>query len=376
MSSKQAVYLTLGIYPGGQTRTATEVRAQQNLAALKALDYEITTVTMPDSHDRLLAGKVVLVDPPPVHHFVGLNIRWRYRRKMQKLIAELVVDPQSVIFCEHWAALLCAPRHPRVVYSFHDFESNLIKVRRLRKSYPVTWKTRAYWRLAAWMERRLLRRAARIICVSASETDKLRANWQANAEYIPTVPFTEPPALKEFKAGPLRLWFYGSSGATSNKIMLDHLMGELFTPLSSALPSAEFHQLGAYSTYDAEKIKWLHDHFTVHGFVEDPAKMFQTGDICLMPYQQDTGFRTKIPEVCGYGMIPAGYGPTFACCPEMRDGFNCIIAETPAQLVEKLAQLQADEPARRRLATNAYQTRRQDFSFAVLLERYRHILKF
>jgi glycosyltransferase involved in cell wall biosynthesis len=142
------------------------------------------------------------------------------------------------------------------------------------------------------------------------------------------------------------------------------------------LPSAEFHQLGAYSTYDAEKIKWLHDHFTVHGFVEDPAKMFQTGDICLMPYQQDTGFRTKIPEVCGYGMIPAGYGPTFACCPEMRDGFNCIIAETPAQLVEKLAQLQADEPARRRLATNAYQTRRQDFSFAVLLERYRHILKF
>ncbi len=376
MRLKNAVYVALGIYPGGQARTAVEVRAQQNLAALRALGYEITIITTRDPLDRPLDGKVVLVDPLPVPHFVSLNTRWRYRRKMQKLVAQLTVGSEAIIICEHLAALVCAPRHPRVVYSFHDFESNLMIVRRSRKASAITWKTRVYWRLAAWMECCLLRRANRVICVSASEAAKLRTSLHADVEYIPTVPFTEPPACKEVKPGPLRIWFYGNSGATSNKIMLDHLISELFAQLSDDLPSAEFHQLGAYDTYDAEKIDWLHRHFRVHGFVEDPAKLFQPGDICLMPYQRDTGFRTKIPEVCGYGMISAGYEATFACCPEMRDGYNCVIARDPAQLVERLAQLQADVPARRRMATNAIDTRRREFSFTALLERYRRILDF
>jgi len=376
VGKKHAIFLTLGIYPGGKTRTATEVRAQQNLAALRALDYEITVVTLPDPEQRSLEGQVIFVEPPPASHFVRLHFCCRYRRKIQRQVSRLATTPDTIIFCEHWAALLCAPRHLRVIYSFHDFESNLITVRRSRKSSSVTWKTRAYWRLASWLERRLLRRATRVISVSASEAAKLKSEWNVPAKYIPTVPFAEPSAMGEFNSSSLRLWFYGSSGATSNKVMLDHLAGELFKPLQTALPGAEFHQVGTFNTYDAGTIAWLQQHFKMHGFVEDPATLLQPGDICLMPYQQDTGFRTKIPELCGYGMIPAGYEATFACCPEMRDGFNCIMARDPAQLVQKLVQLQTDEPARRRLAANAFETRKTDFSFATLLEKYRGALQF
>jgi len=372
----QAIFLTLGIYPGGPTRSATEVRAQQNLAALRALNYDLTIVTPPDPAGRPLVGKVVLVEPPPINDFVRMHARWRYRRKIRRQVAQLAVGPDTIIFCEHWAALLCAPRHPRVVYSFHDFESNLIKVRRLRKSSSVTWKTRAYWGLADWLERRLLHKAKRVISVSASEAIKLHDKFYAVVEYIPTVPLAQPVVAEKFKAGPLRLWLYGSSGATSNKVILDHLVDKLFELLSSALPGAEFHQAGSYQTYDADKIEWLRQHFHVHGFVDDPTTLFRPGDICLMPYQQDTGFRTKIPEVCGYGMICAGYPETFACCPEMRDGYNCIIAETPAALAEKMADLADDQALRERLAAGAMETHRRDFSFAALLERYRRILSF
>jgi len=376
MSSPKAVFLTLGIYPGGPTRLATEVRAQQNLAALRALNYDLTIVTAPDAAGRPLAENVVLVEPPPINNFVRMHTRWRYRRQIRRQVAQLVTGPDTIIFCEHWAALLCVPRHPRVVYSFHDFESNLVKVRRLRKSSSVTWKTRAYWGLADWLERRLLLKAKRVISVSASEAIKLHDEFNSVVEYIPTVPLAEPVATKKFNDGPLRLWLYGSSGATSNKVILDHLIDKLFTPLSSALPGAEFHQAGSYQTYDVDKIEWLREHFHVHGFVDEPALLFRPGDICLMPYQQDTGFRTKIPEVCGYGMICAGYAETFACCPEMRDGYNCIIAETPDALVKKMASVAGEHALRERLAAGAIETSRRDFSFAALLERYRRILSF
>jgi glycosyltransferase involved in cell wall biosynthesis len=60
----------------------------------------------------------------------------------------------------------------------------------------------------------------------------------------------------------------------------------------------------------------------------------------------------------------------------MRDGYNCVIADTPAALAEKLARVARDDAARERLAAGAIETRQKDFSFTTLLERYRHILDF
>jgi glycosyltransferase involved in cell wall biosynthesis len=379
MNQRKAVYLTLGIYPGETPRTGAEVRAQQNLAALRALDYEITVITTPDPQQRTIdAPKVVRVEPFPAEPFVHAHLRRSYHRKVAEVVRQELAGPSTVLFCEHWAALLCSPLHARIVYSCHDLESELMRQRRRRKSTGITLKTRLYWRVAGWLEWRLLRKAARVICVSASEAKKIHHRLQIPVEYIPIVAESPVPASPSHvrPGGAVRLWFYGASGATSNKIMLDHLANGLFDQLRAALPAAEFHQLGSYQTYDADKIEWLRRHFTVHGFVDDLAPLFQRGDFCLIPYQCDTGFRTKIPEVCGYGMICAGYPATFACCPEMRDGYNCVIAESPSTLAEKLAQVAGDPAARERLAAGAMETRQRDFSFATLLEKYRRALDF
>ncbi len=374
----KTVFVSLGLYPCPQGRTATEVRAWQNLIALRELGFAITIVTTPDPAGREIPGfPVVLAPPLPETHFVQFHRHCRYRRTVKNLIAHHLPDLSTILFCEHWAALACIPRHPRVVYSCHDLERNLGRLRRLLKQKPaITLKMRTYWWLTNYLENRLFKKIDRAICVSASEAQCVKARWRIPAEYIPTVP---PATAGEPAKGlnpSIRYWIYGGSGATSNKIILDHLARELYDLLKAAAPRAEFHQAGNFNTYAPERIEWLRRHFTVHGFMDDPARIFQRGDFCLIPYQYDTGFRTKIPEVCGYGMICAGYPATFACCPEMRDGYNCIIAETPAALAEKLALVASDDVTRERLSASAIETRRRDFSPVVLLEKYRSALVF
>ncbi len=374
---KPALFLSLGIFPSPQARTATEVRAGQNLAALRALGYDVTVLTTPDPLGRPGPDFPTLFTRPlPVTNFVEFHAQWRYRREVGRLINQNLAGGQSLLFCEHWAALACSPRGARIIYSMHDFESKLVPARRLRKGAPVTFKTRAYWRLARCLELRLVNKARKVIAVSATEADEAARVWRVPAVYIPTVSVAMEKPVRDFLDGAVRCWFYGSSSATSNKIVLDHLADGCFAALKAAMPNAEFHQAGSFEHYDPGKIAWLKEHFTVHGFVEDPAQFFCRGDFCLIPYQQDTGFRTKIPEVCGYGMIAAGYPASFACCPEMRDGYNCVIADSPTQLAGKLAQVAADPAWRRRLSEGAFATRCHELSFSALLDRYRQALDF
>ena len=373
---KKAVYLTIGVYPGGKTRAADEVRAQQNLAALRALGYDITVITPRDEHGRNgIDLPTVWLDPIPSLVIAEYLRHYDYRKKVQAEVARHLDGPDTLLFCEHFYALASCPPHPRVVYSCLDLMVQLIRLRGQLRARPVTFKTKLYWQYLNWVEWRVVRRAQRVLCVSASEAKLIANKTRLQTGYVPIVsPDNVEPLPAAVFSPNSRFWFYGSSGATANKIMLAHLRDKLLPAIKAILPAAEFHQVGSYDTHAADAIIWMKNNFNVHGFAADPAKLFQRGDFCLIPYEYDTGFRTKLPELCGYGMIAAGYPATFACCPEMRDGYNCVIAESPQSLADKLARLAADAPARERLAIGAIETRRKNFSFDVLLEKYRQLL--
>jgi len=378
MTQHKVLYFSLGIYPGTPIRAAAEVRARQNLVALRELGYDILVLTPRDEQGRNGLGfPTVWLEPLPTWIFGEFLRRRDYRKKIQQVVSEHLTDSSMLLFCEHFFALACCPPHPRLVYSMHDLAVQTIRLRGSLRARPVTFKTRLFWRYLEWLEGRLIRKAQSVICVSASEAAKVNSRWHIATEYIPTVSAeAAAPLAAENLSGPARFWFYGSSGATANKVMLDHIADKIFDLIQVAIPGAEFHQVGQCDTYAPARIEWLQRHFTVHGFVENPANIFRRGDFCLIPYEHDTGFRTKLPELCGYGMIAAGYPATFACCPEMRDGYNCIIGANPAELVQKLAAAAADPTLRRKLTEGAIATRREAFSHAALLGRYRHALDF
>jgi hypothetical protein len=375
---KRAVFVSLGIWPTPETRKATEVRAWQNLIALRNLGYEITVVTNPDVHGRALNDcQLVLTDAPPKLGLLEFFRDGQYRRAAQKIITNTLTEPTTLLFCEHWMALASSPRHGRVVYSCHDFEAKILRLRRSRRRDAPTWKTRLHWQVANRLERRLHSKVTRFISVSATEADQLRKRYRVPVEYIPIVSPLQLPREEHFLTNENpRIWFYGNAAATANKIMLDHLKTELFDLLKTAVPTAEFHQAGSYIAYESDKIDWLKKNFQAHGFVEHPESVFRPGDICLIPYLEDTGFRTKIPELLGYGVIPIGYPISFASCPELRHNVNCIIASTPHELAQSVGELYRNSEYRTRLISGATNTIQNELSSKALFPKYQRVLEF
>ena len=285
-----------------------------------------------------------------------------------------MVSGRDLIFCENLWALLCCPRVPNIIYSCHDIDS---KLRRLRFNYGGGMqRLRQRLRLSVygWLEKQTLRRATSILCVSASEAAWIRRWTGRPTQYLPIVA-DGLTAVRESKLkNSPRYFFYGGSGATANRLMLSHLKSNLLGRIEKHIPGAEFHQIGSCARYNGEQISWLTKHFIVHGFVDNVTSMMRFGDVCLIPYEHDTGFRTKIPELCAMGVIAAGYPVSFACCPEMEDDRNCVMGHNPEELALRLAANHTDSNARKRLANNSVETFRTRFAWPVLQTRYEELL--
>jgi hypothetical protein len=238
----------------------------------------------------------------------------------------------------------------------------------------ITLKRRAYLKLLRRAEISLIRRSSAILSVSASEAKEIEALTAVPSVYVPIVAETLGLRASNPKDGRPRIWFYGGSGATANRWMMRHLRETLFEIVSRRCPSVEFHHIGSTGTSTTDVRNWLEEHFVSHGFVPDPSSLFAAGDICLIPYQHDTGFRTKIPELLSCGVIPAGYAVSFVCCPELVSGTNCVASDSPIHLADEIARVLEDAVLRKSLSRGASETFRREFMVGRLDGRYRALL--
>lgn len=374
-SGKRCLFVCLGVTPSPAPRRGGEVRARQNWQALRDLGYEVTVVAaghqQPDWPDM---DPATFLDVPRQRVLLDLVRNGALLRRARARIRSLA-SGHRLVFCEHWPSLMCCPRELGPVYSCHDLESKLVPIRFARKGKKTTWKRWLYLRAIGLAERSMLRRASRVLCVSATEASQVHRLTGRPAAYLPIVTGDLRAGSRPDRPAPARAWLFGTSGATANKVILDQLQAGLLAQLRRGIRGLEFHQAGSIRTFEPRQKQWLHENVHVHGFVEDLSSAMRFGDFCLMPYPHDTGFRTKIPLLCAYGVIPVGYPITFACCPEMVDGVNCVMARSPDEWVARLSALVADDSARSALAEGALRTRERQFSQAALLARYADLLE-
>jgi glycosyltransferase involved in cell wall biosynthesis len=125
----------------------------------------------------------------------------------------------------------------------------------------------------------------------------------------------------------------------------------------------------------AEDWNWIQQKFVCHGFVDDLSAMFRMGDASLIPYQEDTGFRTKFVSAAGHGVVNIGYEQTFRCAPEFTPGKNCLAANTPREMAELLNTYAGDVNWRLRLGEASRVLYENQFSFEAQLPKYNQVLE-
>jgi hypothetical protein len=298
------------------------------------------------------------------------------------------IEPE-LIWADSSFSLGFAPRdrYP-VVFGNYDFLFKLKKVReqtRARLQHadlrdPKALRRRILRRpdamSVAALERyelQLTREAAHVMCVSASEADFCRANGIA-ATHIPIVgPTIDVPRL-EVPDRPPRFFLFGNHN-TAHAAALADIRHNLWPALERANVRCEWHQIGKAPAHPDDDWRWMERTFQhIHGFVEDLGTLFGVGDVSVVPYRHDTGFRTKFTVAAGYGVVSAGYDETFLCAPEFKPGVDAIAASSAEGLASQFGRVITDRELRRALGVGARSLYDAAFTFEAQLPRYAEVV--
>ncbi len=378
-----------------------DLRMLQNLLSLRALGHEVhlAIVGPPGAIEDEVRATAA-----SVHHLTPKLTPWQrglarvlnpetfelrfvagtgYANAVARLAQELKPD---VIWADQLLALAASPyRSYPTIYSHHDFLFRVKKVRRAvqrRRASLHDALTRLRKRirrpeaisLAALEEYELAvtRRSAHVVCVSATEAEFLRSRGIA-ADYIPIVGPTIARTQTE-PADRARFFFFGVHN-TANTSMLAEIRHRLWPQLVKAGCVAEWHQVGRLPRRSDDDWRWMERTFdVVHGYVDDLGSVFRPGDVSIVPFTHDTGFRTKFTVTAGYGVISAGYVSTFGCAPEFTPGENCVAGADAESLVAVLCELASDRTRREKMADAARALYERTYTLEAQTPRYAEIL--
>jgi hypothetical protein len=310
-----------------------------------------------------------------------------YNDQLSALVRELSID---LVWADSSFALAFAPRGDvPVVFGNYDFLFKLKAVRRETRrrisfddlKHPRALRRRVLRRPDAFRladleryELGITREAAHVMCVSASEA--AFCNDQGiPATAIPIVGPTIPSPDITVPDQPPRFFLFGNHN-TAHAAALAEIRHVLWPALERASIRCEWHQVGRAPKHPDDDWRWMENTFDrVHGFVEDLGTVFQPGDVSVVPYRHDTGFRTKFTVAAAYGVISAGYHATFLCAPEFRPDVDCIAGEGPKEVARAFERVIRDREWRRNLAVGARKLYDAAFTFESQLPRYASILQ-
>jgi glycosyltransferase involved in cell wall biosynthesis len=382
--------LCYGMPPRMNAGNGGELRYWQNLASMVALGHEVHLVVCRsrdplDPEVQRLPHSVRYIAGPerPISRVASwksvfsdtsaLEIFFPHTRRLRDEVADVVARIRPDIVWADWiGAMAIAPRDIPAIYSHSDFYYKILEVRGKTKSRRLRWPDRQRWKRLPRVEFALCNEAAHVVCASASEKQQLEG-LACGSTYIPIVgPNISRPGDFSHKTG--RVFLFGALFATSMKSAVRHLREQVWPLLNGSRTMLEWHQLGKPDPSIDEDGNWIRQKFVCHGFVGDLSGVFRLGDASLIPYQEDTGFRTKFVAAAGHGVVNIGYEQTFRCAPEFTAGLDCMVARSPSELTELLNTFAADAILRRRLGEASRALYEREFSFEAQLPKYEQAL--
>lgn len=384
----------LYLCPYAPSSTATgggPVFGWQNIAAISELGHEIhlvatTTSEIPEDVRARVAS---------VTHCVPIAPGWR---TVDRLIARIFrsetlafqfpdwegISPQveaalsrirpDLVFADWIGSLQHLPRDfgGPTVYAHHDFIHQLLRVRaragRLRLRRPDILSRSRLERI----ETSLVRRASRVISVSASDRPVFDSAG-VECRYVPIV--GAPIPRTERSPSPLpRAVLLGRSNTAMNATRRN-LRTRIWPLLEPNLRSRiEWHQIGEIPGHPTKDWHWVAENFVVHGFKPDLSEVLRPGDLCLVPYADDTGFRAKFVTAAAHGMVNIGYERTFECAEEFTPGYDCLAARSDEHFAALLRDWVSNPELRERMSESARLTYEERFSIASVLPSYQWAL--
>jgi hypothetical protein len=261
------------------------------------------------------------------------------------------------------------------IYAHHDWGYRLAALRRAASPGTSGWSDQ----LLEWSLRRaeieIVRESTAVITGSQTEAQEIRAAGGNNVSVIPTLYQSVPVAEHPAPALP-RIVHLGGLGTTSNHLGLKAYVERVHPHLPDACKTAWAPWIiGDASRGKPDLLKQLQNiGATVTGHVRDLQTVLRPFDLAIIPYEHNTGTRTKLSLLFNHAQVVVATSASVAGSPELVNGRNCVLLDSLDQFPESIISLLSDPARRKLLGQAAKETFERHFTLDAQLPAFARVL--
>lgn len=306
--------------------------------------------------------------------FKPAEFEYFFINKKNKAILQSIVIHNKIdlVWCEwRWAALLVWKTKLNVIklYSHHDWEHKLSLLRdkpSLNKKFHTFQKKRVEIKMTKEFD----------ACISGSYTEAKEISKISGkkALYIPIT--YSPIPFKDKKDSNVKIVHLGSMGSTANRKGLERFLDVCWSDIKKQIPNIELHVVGKIDQAHSDlKVKLNSDsQIKVIGFVKELADVLFPKDIHIIPWEHNTGTRTRVPLIYNFKQVLVATKASVACFPEITDK-NAMLSNSLQEMTKQIIDLYSDTERLHLLSENGYKTFNENYIFSAQLKNLKDFLK-
>lgn len=350
-------------------RTSPEAaKAHRTAASWRDLSY-----TLPGKHaQRFDMLKEGVLDPIKFEYPASDLIATMLSSMIEEIQPELIwvehIDPAAAVARMH----LSVPW----VFSNHDLAHRIRRIRKGDGSLKEQWRQNICQRA----ERKILHSADSVVTGSSTDCERLKAMGHDQVYTVPIAYESMPDIdLSGSATSSLQISHLGSLETTANRVGLEAYLRKAHQAVVRAC-EREGVKTSLVIIGDASRVKeplagLLNEaNADLKGFVPDLGMVLRPFDISILPYEHDSGYRTKLPLLLSYGQVVVS---TQAAVAGTRvNGLEdvCILLDSLDAFPEVIAKLAADPARREHLGRGARQFFEDHFTYSGMIAHYQKAL--
>ena len=217
-----------------------------------------------------------------------------------------------------------------VIYGHHDWEYKLAKLRNKRnllQKFHTIQKKR--------VEYKLVKKVVGSVSGSLTEAEEIEKISGKEALYLPTTYKAVDPELPINKHP--NIVHLGGMGTTANRLGLERFLDVCWDTVLAENPSIKLIVVGSLKKATPSLVEKLKGkNIVCKGFVEDLQKVLHPQDIHIIPWEYNTGTRTRIPVVLNFEQVLVATKASVMAFPELIDSKNAILCDDLQSMTSKI----------------------------------------
>jgi glycosyltransferase involved in cell wall biosynthesis len=237
-----------------------------------------------------------------------------------------------------------------VIYAHHDWEYKLAKLRSKRNllgRFHTFQKKR--------VEYKMVKGVAGSISGSFTETKEIEKISSKKAIYIPTTYSSVLPKL--IKNDVPRIVHLGGMGTTANRLGLEQFLDVSWKSIKDNFPAVKLQVIGSLKAAPESLLKKLKEpNIICSGFVKDLQLVLRPEDIHIIPWEYNTGTRTRIPVIFNYQQALVAISASVEAFPEIKHNKNAVLCKDLKEMSNEVSKLIGNKSKRQKISKEAKET--------------------